>query len=524
MIVGYRYRFFGKDAEIASKVLGIVAYRQKNFMNASVPSYRVGVHLRRIVNAGYKAAIVKQTENAAVKAVEASKGPFGRDLDCIYTKSTMIVNDAQEQMLMENIASSTSCGHLVSIVEHPEKNGNVHISMVACDVSTGEVLYDEFEDNAMRRELDTRLMKIDMSEVILPKKKFTDETEHIIATATLKKDGDKARVERIDMHKYDFDENRQSIIDYYSSHEDSREDEAKEMKAIQEKILSLHNNVVTAFGLILNYLEQFKLQTLLKTGLSFYRISERSCLLVNGISLRNLEILQNNTDNTEKGSLFWKLNKTQTAFGARLLRKWICHPLANAPDVRARLDAVDEIIQGKSRTVQTIVNMLSTLPDLEKGLMRIYYRKCSPREVFNLLIAFQKLFMDMPSTERINDDIKSSLLQSIFHSIPDLKDKIDECLNSFAHKAARENSKKDMFLDEGSFAKFPNIKKYYAAAKEHKDFLEEDHLPSIRKKVKTTDIHYKQWKDKRYIVEIPVAVADQVPTGWMKLAEYGVVL
>ena len=44
---GYKYRFFGEDAEIASKVLNIGCFPDHNFMVASVPVHRLNVHLRR---------------------------------------------------------------------------------------------------------------------------------------------------------------------------------------------------------------------------------------------------------------------------------------------------------------------------------------------------------------------------------------------------------------------------------------------------------------------------------------------
>ena len=44
---GYKYRFFGEDAEIASKVLNIGCFPDHNFMVASIPVHRLNVHLRR---------------------------------------------------------------------------------------------------------------------------------------------------------------------------------------------------------------------------------------------------------------------------------------------------------------------------------------------------------------------------------------------------------------------------------------------------------------------------------------------
>lgn len=51
---GYRTRFFGKDAANAAAVLGIYAHKERNYLVASVPTYRTIVHCKRLVAAGHK--------------------------------------------------------------------------------------------------------------------------------------------------------------------------------------------------------------------------------------------------------------------------------------------------------------------------------------------------------------------------------------------------------------------------------------------------------------------------------------
>ncbi|KIY97568.1 DNA mismatch repair protein Msh3 [Monoraphidium neglectum] len=52
--VGYKMRFFGEDAEAAARELGLHAYPDHNFLTASIPVQRLPVHVRRLVQAGYK--------------------------------------------------------------------------------------------------------------------------------------------------------------------------------------------------------------------------------------------------------------------------------------------------------------------------------------------------------------------------------------------------------------------------------------------------------------------------------------
>ena len=88
---GYKYRFFGDDAEIAAKELNIFAHLDHSFQTASIPTHRLYVHVRRLVAKGYKVGVVKQMETAALKAAGDNKSaPFTRELTALYTKSTLI--------------------------------------------------------------------------------------------------------------------------------------------------------------------------------------------------------------------------------------------------------------------------------------------------------------------------------------------------------------------------------------------------------------------------------------------------
>jgi DNA mismatch repair protein MSH3 len=71
--------------------LGILTFEKKHFTCAAIPTYRLPVHLRRLVDAGYKCGVIRQTETAAVKKAGDNKsGPFERELTGMFTKATMV--------------------------------------------------------------------------------------------------------------------------------------------------------------------------------------------------------------------------------------------------------------------------------------------------------------------------------------------------------------------------------------------------------------------------------------------------
>lgn len=166
--VGYRFRFFGQDAEIAAKVLGIFAHVDHNFLTASVPTFRLNFHVRRLVSAGFKVGVVKQTETAAIKAHGANKvGPFSRGLSALYTKATI---EAAEDMGGSGEGGDGEGGnYLVSVVEREVKKGgfDVRVGVVAVEVSTGEVVFGEFNDDLMRSGLDAVVLSLGPAEILL---------------------------------------------------------------------------------------------------------------------------------------------------------------------------------------------------------------------------------------------------------------------------------------------------------------------------------------------------------------------
>ncbi len=67
---------------------------------------------------------------------------------------------------------------------------------------------------------------------------------------------------------------------------------------------------------------------------------------------RQLEVLRNNDDGGERGSLLWLMDHTKTPFGGRLLRNWVAHPLTDRRRIDERLDAVEEMVAAGSAVEQ----------------------------------------------------------------------------------------------------------------------------------------------------------------------------
>ncbi|KAG7394560.1 Mismatch repair protein msh3 [Phytophthora boehmeriae] len=167
---GYRMRFFAQDAENAAAVLGIRAQQHKAFLEASVPVHRTLFHARRLVYAGFKVGVVKQTDSAAMRAAtkerSAQRKPLlERCVTDVYTRATIPEMEGSE----EDSDEADSCARYIACVveatvhtkpffeqsmhvlgEEMKRSQafseEVRIGIFMHDVHTGESKFDEFED------------------------------------------------------------------------------------------------------------------------------------------------------------------------------------------------------------------------------------------------------------------------------------------------------------------------------------------------------------------------------------------
>ena len=105
---------------------------------------------------------------------------------------------------------------------------------------------------------------------------------------------------------------------------------------------------------------------------------------------RNLEITFSMQDGGREGSLISILDKTQTAMGGRLLKKWISAPLRELDPIKKRHDSVEELLKNKKIRKELNEN-LKEIGDLERLISRICTGKATPREVVAMKSSLKKL-------------------------------------------------------------------------------------------------------------------------------------
>ena len=160
----------------------------------------------------------------------------------------------------------------------------------------------------------------------------------------------------------------------------------------------------------------------------------------------SLDIFSNDQDHSERGSLFWLLDNCKTAFGKRQLRRWVSRPLTDIKALQERLDCVTEIVESTDYRLGKLRGLLGGLPDLERGLARVHYGRCTPQELFKVLSAFLRISSDFKEAEAAG--FESPLLNQAIAAFPTIKSKIVELLGEVDQKAAKEGNKENLFKTE----------------------------------------------------------------------------
>lgn len=362
------------------------------FASASIPVHRLHVHVKRLVAAGYKVGVVRQLETAALKAAGDNRNaPFVRKLTNLYTKGTYIDDvEGLEGFNSSSSSTSTSTGYLLCMTESNAKGwGNdekVHVGIVAVQPATGDVIYDDFEDGFMRSEIETRLLHIAPCEFLIVGElsKATEKLVQHLSGSKTNVFGDRVRVERGSKPKTAAAESHSHVSSFYAGRMKAKGTVGDVTASnLLEKVLRLSEDVTICLSSMIKHMSEYGLEHIFDLTKYFQPFSARSYMLLNGNTLTNLEIYQNQTDHTSKGSLFWTLDRTKTRFGQRLLRKWVGRPLLNKNELEERVAAVEELQDpGKTVQVEQLKGLLSKIKaDLEKSLIRIYYGRVRSRSL-----------------------------------------------------------------------------------------------------------------------------------------------
>ena len=329
--LGDFYELFFDDAKIASKELQLTltgknAGTEERVPMCGVPHHAVKSYIQKLVTRGYKVGIVEQVEDPAT-----AKGIVKRDVVQIITPGAFMDLSSDENNY---------------IVAADETDFNYVLSFA--DLSTGEVgvLNCEKDVNALLNELDG----LSARELVL-KSSFDKKT---VLEILERKSILISREDNEDV-SLDYEPILCNVYDLF------------QMKCI----VRLINYLTKTQKRNLDYLQEAKVMKPNKT------------LAMDASSRYNLELTRTIRNEDKYGSLFWLLDQTKTAMGARLLKQWINKPSCN----------IDEILKRQNIITSLVVNFmiredvkvcLNEVYDLERLIARISYGNANARDLIQL--------------------------------------------------------------------------------------------------------------------------------------------
>ncbi|KAK9450703.1 muts domain V-domain-containing protein [Limtongia smithiae] len=521
--VGYKYHFYGEDARIASSVLHIYLVpgwrtieeatsgnkTYSRFASSSVPEHRIFVHIERLIDKGYKVGIVSQTETAALKAAGANKGGlFERKLTQVYTKGTYVDRSSDVEGMS---GSGLAGGFIFSITETQSNSQGATIGVLALSASTGQVLYEELLDGFMRSELETRLLHIQPCEIVIVGT-LSRESEKILSHVSSGAQSSGVRVERIS--KPDLNEARNHLTEHYGNKLcASQGDDATANSDLLDRALSLPPSVMICLSATMTYMKQYGLESLFELTTGFEDFKNKGRMLLNGNTLTSLEIYQNQTDFTSKGSLFWIMDQTKTRFGQRLFRKWVGSPLVDREQLEYRIAAVEEIKNSRDPRLEKVCFVMSKLPDLENSLMKIHYGRCKQSELLTILRAFDRICTAFSEFDN-SKQFMSGDLNEYFGRLPKMRREISASLAAINQDAAAKNDIESFFKDDELY---PDILDRRVAIATVECELE-GFIADARKTLNKSYIKYSTVGQHEFLIELRNTELRNVPKTWLKMS------
>lgn len=331
--VGDFYELFEDDAVKGAQILELTLTHRSNKSEnpipmAGVPHMAVDSYVNTLVEKGYKVALVEQLEDP-----RAAKGMVKRGVIQLITPGTMMnegPNDANESNYLTSVVTT--------------KSG---FGLAYSDLSTGEVYATHLKDFA---SVSNELLSLRTREVVYAgnlseKNKDFLKKANIIVSAPVSVEGEHAEISYVE----------QSLTN------------SAEKAAVKQLVAYL----LTTQKRSLAHLQIAK----------SYEVNQY--LQMSHVVQNNLELVSSAKTGKKMGSLFWVIDKTHTAMGARLLKQWLARPLLSIDEINHRQNMVQALLD-EYFTRENIIDALKGVYDLERLTGRIAFGNVNARELLQL--------------------------------------------------------------------------------------------------------------------------------------------
>ena len=373
MLLFYRmgdfYELFFEDAQRAARLLDITLTKRGQTAGQPIPMAGVPYHAAE----GYLAKLVRQGESVAICEQMGdpakSKGPVERKVVRIVTPGTL-TDEALLEERQDNL--------LTAVCE-----GDRGYGLAWLELSSGRFSVLEVPTlDSLRSELE----RLQPSEILFADDSRLPDTLDI-----------KGGIARRPVWHLDPDSAQRLLCGQFGT---------RDLTGFGCAELPL---AVGAAGALLQYVQDTQRNSLPHIrGLSTERRDDS--VVLDAATRRNLEITQTLSGRPEH-TLAGVMDRTSTAMGSRLLRRWLGRPLRSQDTIRSRHAAVQELATGEA--FAPVRDELAGIGDLERILARVALGSARPRDLAVLLSSLERL----PAVQSALVPLQSPLLRELADSV-----------------------------------------------------------------------------------------------------------
>ncbi len=384
--LGDFYEMFFDDAKTVSREIGLTLTgrdcgEKERAPMCGVPYHSADTYISKLVKLGHKIVICEQTEDPA-----HATGLVKREITRIVTPGTV----TEDTMLVDDRNN-----YIASICFDDGETG-----VTFADVSTGDICTTRLSGEGLSEKLLNEMAVYSPAEVIMNVPKRSD----------------------------------RALFDYFFSRPEcmvtDNAAERFELSFSEQLIVAQFGSAPASLGLyfptqvrsvgaLLDYMKENQ-----RTASSYFKTvkvySDKQYLDIDINTRRSLELTETMRTGETRGSLLWAIDRTKSAMGARMLRKWIEQPLVDADAINARLDAVESLYENMIVRSE-ISEIMREVRDMERLMSRVIYGTSGCKD----LRAICSTLSLIPRIKELIGDSSAGMLASLCNELGDTSDIVE---------------------------------------------------------------------------------------------------
>lgn len=394
--LGDFYEMFFEDAKKVSSLLDLTLTGKDCGLDERAPMCGIPYHaadgyIAKLVSMGERVAICEQLSDPK----EAGRGLVDRDVVRVVSAGTLI----DDSML-----DATRNNYIACVFKAEDA-----VAVAWADITTGEFSAAEFSGETAMDDAVAQLVRLAPAEIICNE-------EMLLSSKELK-------------------EIRHNQLPSFSCYVpwafNVRHAEKNLLEQFGTRSLAAYGiagreNCISAAGALIEYLRETQKRAL--TNINSIKVVNRDRFMVlDGIAVRNLELVRSNAEGKKYGSLLWLLDKTRTGMGARLMNRMILSPLRDLSAIEYRQEGVAELFDA-SVVRMGLADTLKEVKDVERLSGKISNGNFTPRDCVALAASLNAL----PSVRFQLSGFTSGILSDIADGLPDMKELADTLSSAIA--------------------------------------------------------------------------------------------